>query len=374
MRLGSESLSCLIRDLYAAAAEPDRWGDFLQSMKSTVGATASSILVRDENRGTTGQHAVSIGVAEEFVQAYKEHYSSINIVYDASLAIDPSNYIGTLQSCIDVETYRKSEIYNDYARPQNLFHQCSALLTRKGSYTAAISFMRPESEGPYGNEHIRLLKLLAPHMRQAFELHNKLRNFESAAAGLSTALDQTDTAIFLQNGLGRLLRSNVAGSQLLAKEGGLRLQDGMLEPTNTKDRAEFDRLVGLTSATGAGRGLYPGGVMLLHRNESRPLHCKVVPFYSEREFMESTPSAIVFVHDPERPPASRGEALRSLYGLTHSEAQLADLLLAGETVAAAAEKRHTTEESARTQLKSILRKTNTNRQTELIRLMLSIPA
>src|ERR1700733_10760543 len=113
MHLGSESLSLLIRDLYAAAAEPERWSDFLQSMKDTVEATASSILVRDEEMGSTGQHAVSIGVEEKFVRAYKEHYSSINIVYDASLAIDPENYIGTLQSCIDLETYRKSEIYND---------------------------------------------------------------------------------------------------------------------------------------------------------------------------------------------------------------------------------------------------------------------
>jgi DNA-binding CsgD family transcriptional regulator len=147
-----------------------------------------------------------------------------------------------------------------------------------------------------------------------------------------------------------------------------------LRPQQQTDCAKFDRLIGLTANTGAGRGLCPGGIMLLHRSEGRPLHCKLMPFYSETSFLETSPSAIVFVHDPERPPASRGEALRSLYGLTHSEVQLADLLLAGETVAGAAEKRHTTEESARTQLKMILRKTATNRQTELIRLMLSIPA
>jgi DNA-binding CsgD family transcriptional regulator len=374
MLISSESLSRLIHDLYAAAAEPEHWMDFLQSMKDAIGATACSILVRDERLGGMGQHVVSLGVEDRFIRAYKDYYSSINIVYDASLAVNPKNYIGTLQSCINTETYRKSEIYNDYARPQNLFHQCSALLTREESYAAAISFMRPECDGAYGDEHVRLLTLLAPHMRQAFQLHNTLRSFESSAADMSAALDQSETAIFLLDAVGRLQRFNVAGSRLIAEGSVLYLRNGLLRPRQQEDYPEFDRLIGLTTATGAGSGLCPGGVMLVHRPEGRPLHCRLMPFYSEKSFLGASPSAIMFVHDPDRPAASRGEALRCLYGLTHSEAQLADLLLAGETVAGAAEKRRTTEESARTQLKTILRKTNTNRQTELIRLMLSIPA
>jgi DNA-binding CsgD family transcriptional regulator len=113
--------------------------------------------------------------------------------------------------------------------------------------------------------------------------------------------------------------------------------------------------------------------MLLRRASGRPLHCRLTRFYSDKSFLEASPSAIVFVQDPDNPPVSRGEALRSLYGLTPSEAQLADLMLAGETVGTAAEKRRITNESARTQLKIILRKTGTNRQAELIRLMLNIP-
>jgi DNA-binding CsgD family transcriptional regulator len=364
----------LIRHLYAAAAEPERWADFLQSMANAVGGRACSILVRDERVGGTGQHAVSIGVEDNFIRAYKDHYSSINIVYDASLAINPNNYIGTLQSCVDLETYRKSEIYNDYARPQNLFHQCSVLLAHKESYAAAISFMRPECEGAFGEQHVQFLTLLAPHLRQAFQLHNALRGFETSVAGLSAALDRSETAIFLLDETKRLQKFNAAGCRLIEENNVLCLRNGLLQPRLQEDCPEFDRLVGSTCATGAGRGLSPGGVMLLHRTVGRPLHCKLTPFYSDKAFLEASPSAMVFVHDPDCTPASRGEILRSLYGLTPSEAQLADLLLAGETVATAAEKRGITVESARTQLKTILRKTDTNRQSELIRLMLSMPA
>ena len=373
MFIKSEPLSLLIRDLYAAAAEPERWTDFLQSMKNTVGGTACSILVRDKRPGGLGQHAVSIGIEDSFVRAYNEYYSSINIVYEASLATDPDNYIGTLQSCIDIETYRKSEIYNDYARPQNLFHQCSALLARKDSYDAAISFMRPECEGAYGEEHVQLLRALTPHLRQAFQLHNTLRGHEASVAGLNAALDQSEAAMFLLDGKGHPQKFNAAGRRLIAEGNVLYLRDGLLRPRLQENCPEFDRLIRAACGTGAGRGLCPGGVMLLHRQVGRPLHCKLTPFCSDKSIMEASPSAILFVHDPDRTPASRGEVLRSLYGLTPAEAQLADLLLVGETVATAAEKRRTTEESARTQLKTILRKTSTKRQAELICLMLSIP-
>jgi DNA-binding CsgD family transcriptional regulator len=113
--------------------------------------------------------------------------------------------------------------------------------------------------------------------------------------------------------------------------------------------------------------------MLLRRSAGRPLHCKLTPFSSESAFFAASPSAILFIGDPEAAPISRSTVMRSLYRLTPAESQLADLLLTGDTVASAADRRGITEDSARTQLKSIFHKTDTKRQTDLIRLMLSVP-
>ena len=373
MSLDTESLSAVLHSLYSAAAIPNGWEQFLHSIADTIGANAAAILVRDDRAPSGGQHAVSIGIDEPYVRAYNAHYNSVNIVYEASLAVDPINYIGALQSVIDLEKYRNSEIYNDYARPQDLFYQCSALLSRQGSYTAAISLMRPERKGAYGDQHVRTLQLLAPHMRQAFELHSRLRRCEGSEAGLASALDQLETAMFLLDGSGRLQRTNTAGDRLLSAGDCLSLKGQRLCPKLQEDCAEFKRLVGLTCATGAGRGAFPGGYMLLRRSAGRPLHCKLTPFSSESAFFAASPSAILFIGDPEAAPISRSTVMRSLYRLTPAESQLADLLLTGDTVASAADRRGITEDSARTQLKSIFHKTDTKRQTDLIRLMLSVP-
>jgi len=82
---------------------------------------------------------------------------------------------------------------------------------------------------------------------------------------------------------------------------------------------------------------------------------------------------LVFLSDPSSKPASRAAVLRALYGLTPTESRLADLLLQGFEVREAAGHMRTTLETARFHLKRVLAKTGTRRQTELMRLMLSLP-
>lgn len=66
-------------------------------------------------------------------------------------------------------------------------------------------------------------------------------------------------------------------------------------------------------------------------------------------------------------------ALRQLYALTPSEARLAERLMAGDTPERAAEALGVTVATVRTYLASIFRKTETNRQAELVRLLTAPP-
>jgi DNA-binding CsgD family transcriptional regulator len=65
--------------------------------------------------------------------------------------------------------------------------------------------------------------------------------------------------------------------------------------------------------------------------------------------------------------------MRQLYGVTPTEARLADLLLEGLEVRDIANRLTMTLETARFHLKRVLAKTGARRQTELMRLMLSLP-
>jgi DNA-binding CsgD family transcriptional regulator len=82
-------------------------------------------------------------------------------------------------------------------------------------------------------------------------------------------------------------------------------------------------------------------------------------------------AVILHVIDPGRDFSTLIAPLCSIYKLTKVETRLAYLLTSGLTLATAAETMKVQEATARTYLKQIFVKTFTNRQADLVRLMLS---
>jgi DNA-binding CsgD family transcriptional regulator len=111
-------------------------------------------------------------------------------------------------------------------------------------------------------------------------------------------------------------------------------------------------------------------------SQRRPLALLVSPLRlpEDAAFRAAQSVAAVFVSDPERGSETIPDLLCRLYGLTPAEGRLASLLLAGRTLAEAAEMVMVTVLTARTVLKRILAKTDTRSQSHLIRLMLTGPA
>lgn len=68
------------------------------------------------------------------------------------------------------------------------------------------------------------------------------------------------------------------------------------------------------------------------------------------------------------------ETLKSVYGLTQSEAELLLRMVQGETLAEISEARNVTLHTVRAQLKAVFAKTDTNRQASLIKKVLTGPA
>ena len=77
--------------------------------------------------------------------------------------------------------------------------------------------------------------------------------------------------------------------------------------------------------------------------------------------------------DPEMDAPFAERTLHALYALTPAEGRLARRLAAGDDLKAAAAQLGIGYGTARAQLSAIFRKTETNRQGELVRLLCSLP-
>jgi DNA-binding CsgD family transcriptional regulator len=107
----------------------------------------------------------------------------------------------------------------------------------------------------------------------------------------------------------------------------------------------------------------------LPRREQLPLivraHC--VSRSSPRENMDAL--GIVLVTDPEHSPFPKQSLIQLTLGLSNSEARIALALINGASLVQAAQRIGVSHETARSHLKNVFAKTNTNRQTELVVLL-----
>ncbi len=222
-----------------------------------------------------------------------------------------------------------------------------------------------------------MVKVLLPHLQRALQIQRRLDGLQAFRAAAGTAFDFLPLGVILMDGSGRPLLVNRAARAVIRENDGLTLsRDGLCgaTPANT---AELRRLVHEASITAAGHGLRAGGALSLPRPSlRRPLALLVGPLRAgDVELVPAQDAAvIVFVSDPERMMEAPPDILRRLYGLTAAESRLAAQLLEGLSVARAAEKMEVSPHTARTQLKSIFLKTDTRRQSELIRLVIAGPA
>jgi DNA-binding CsgD family transcriptional regulator len=95
----------------------------------------------------------------------------------------------------------------------------------------------------------------------------------------------------------------------------------------------------------------------------------VVPMKSKKLNLDST-TAAVFLFDPHVRKTTAIQMFVSSYELTRSEAELAHALTLGASLDDVANRRGVSRNTVKAQLHSIFAKTETNRQSELVSLLL----
>jgi DNA-binding CsgD family transcriptional regulator len=202
---------------------------------------------------------------------------------------------------------------------------------------------------------------------------------------LMQSLETTEIAVLSLDGEGALLQATRRARDLIAEKDGLEVRSGHLKATLYREQQQLGAIL-REALPGASQSLlsWQGddsrfqkareGAMLVTRSEGkRSLQVIVTPVNADESGGTPHCSVLVYLCDPEAVPASRSSLLRKLYGLSPTECRLADRLAAGSELRDAAATLKLTVQTARFHLKAIFRKTGTNRQAGLVRLVLGLP-
>lgn len=214
---------------------------------------------------------------------------------------------------------------------------------------------------------------LHPVLKRYLRLWWLHRSERRRAQALAAAADGSDIALVLLDRRCNLGFANLAAEQLLVEGDGVKRQGPSLTSAHTSDALRLQAaLQHALNCNSTGRRLsdYHAPVLALRRANRRPLLVLAMPL--ERAAMDpEDPAVVVYALDPEAETPLQLAPIFRVYQLTATEARLVSHLVHGLSLTEAAVAMKVGIPTARGYLKRVFQKTETNRQSELIRLVLA---
>ncbi|MBF0421746.1 MAG: hypothetical protein HQL73_02015 [Magnetococcales bacterium] len=244
-----------------------------------------------------------------------------------------------------------------------------------------IGVFRTPNGLPFNQEAIDAMGKIAPHFQRALSLHKRLVTSDLNQRVAMSALDETAMGIFIVNDSGQILFANDSATHLINMRDGLISQGGHLLIQDSKENSLMQqhiwKVINPTCQTSP-KPIVSKSLSVRRRQVEEPLLVMISSLASHKNpslgrESEQHPLAVIYVTDPLVPQEVPPELLQGMFGLTRREADLAGQLTLGNSLSEGAERLGMTENTARTHLKAIFDKTNTQRQSDLVRLILSSP-
>ncbi len=354
----------LIERVYDAAIDDAGWDGLAPVIAQTFQSDSTALQI---HRGDSD--AVILSMTENVrsrIDEYRAYYWQRDVWVERALDRELPCIAASKDLVTDAE-FQETEFYRDWCRYLDVFYIVGALFPAGSDALAVLGIHRSKSAGSYSDASTSLVAMFLPHLQRALRVRDKLRHAATHQCFSLEALDRIDTAAFLLVADGRILFSNKLGEQLLTIGRGIRSQNGHLVATTVADSMQLERL--LREAHGVSIDMRSRqGVMAIQCAGGRSLHLLVAPLRHTLAGLQN-PAAVVFVRDSARKLEATA-TLRALYGLTPTEAQVAQALVNGMTLGEIAAARRASVQTVRTQLKGIFGKTGTTRQAELVGVIL----
>ena len=369
----------LVGLIYQGPLEDRPWQSALPLLREMLDSQVASLVVRppsDEDVGAIlnsvrpepGDSGDTLADPDDWQAAsYQEEFFSLDPFVNL-----PRDQIIALEDVLPDIELENSDYYRHYLKPVGLFHILGVDTAEPGGMLARLRFSRRKDEPRFSTEERSLLERVTPHLRRAIQIYATINRTTSERDVYAGAVSQLAVASIILDEQARVLSANPIAQAMLDQGDGLSLKGQRLHIGGRDINKELQQAV--ASIIRAQHQGEPSVVKALRvpRSSGRSdlgLVVRPVPVSKWSEG-QSSPSAVVFVSDPDLHESASRQSLADLFDLTPAEAKLAILLARGLSLAEVSETQSVSQHTARAQLKSIFAKTGVSRQAELVRLII----
>jgi DNA-binding NarL/FixJ family response regulator len=199
-------------------------------------------------------------------------------------------------------------------------------------------------------------------------------NMRAALLGADEALNRIAVGVFLIDVDRKVLSRNRRADELLAEADGITLgREGLLRGEKPAQTQALRDIIDVAIArVGTSNRQGSDAVALTRDSGKRPLIAVACPLGREPA-APGEPAVGLFVTDPEWRSSDAAQAVAQLYGLSPAETRLALALVRGLRLDEIADEFGLSRNTVSYTLKNLFRKTETDRQADLISLFMSNP-
>jgi DNA-binding CsgD family transcriptional regulator len=236
--------------------------------------------------------------------------------------------------------------------------------------TAAVC--RPESS--FALLHSLVAHRLQPVLDRYFRLWWMHRTERRRADAFENAIEHAELGVALLDRRGQVLYANAYVQKIIDEGDGMRGTVRGIAPTDPANalrlQAAIQHALQCNLECGQDNG-WQAPLVLLNRGErERALIVTILP-HRQRAMDPDDAAAIVYVLHPEREVHRCLAPVFRIYGLTSAESRLVTEMVKGANLNEVADLMSVSLGTVRAQLKQVFEKTRTNRQSELVRVMLA---
>jgi DNA-binding CsgD family transcriptional regulator len=235
---------------------------------------------------------------------------------------------------------------------------------------AEVTLGRHKGFGLIGDREVRLLRLLAPHLRRAVIISDLIDMKSIEAEALDGTLDTLAVGILLVAEDGAILHANRAAASMLDRERPIAATLGKIRAGDLYTTDRLRSTIALAARNEGGIGASGIGIALSGpTGDVATAHVLPLARGDLRTRLMPRAAAAVFVASDLRLPLARLDAIAEAFGLTPAETRLLERLVRGDSIADAAAAMNVAMTTAKTHRSRLLAKTGMRRQTSLISLV-----
>lgn len=359
------ALKLRTEDLYQAATDDACFQQLSTTLADQLDARSGVIHWRFLNDVSEQEISYSGYFSEDQMALFEKNFSNEDLWSRAVTAPRALNRSWNCEELVSSQTFARSRIYNEWIRPMgdDTFH-CLGASLKTDLFAVEIGFHRGKSQSPFDEDHVRALNRELSHLGRIICIRQKLLAGRKAEESLRGACNAVGHAVITMAQDGRVTHHNAAADILLRAGDTISLKGGFLDAALASDRG---RLAAAIQRVGAATEPEAAS-LLIGRIGGGGCYVSVLP-----DLTGSARQIVLLASCSRTSDPNLSSSLRSIYGLSYAEAEIAIAVSEGSSLDAVAGQRRTSVSTIRTQVKAIMAKLGCSRQAELVAAIRSMP-